>query len=159
MADISYKELEEYKELKQKKADYDLAKFIVKVGIGVVVFLMLLIGGCTAGSPQYNLYKSNTEKKQIIGEAKARADAAFYEAERNKEIAQANADAEVIRAKGVAAAQEAITETLTPQYIQWLYVDQMDSMAETGKATIIYVPTEGGIPVMEAGRTTQEPQQ
>src|SRR5262245_12692809 len=88
--------------------------------------------------PQINLYKANTEKKAAVAEAKAKRDSATY-------LAQA----EVERAKGVAAANKEIAESLTDRYIEWLYVDQMDQL---GDHSIIYVPTEGGIPILDAGR-------
>ena len=138
--------------------DAALARIIIKGIGGAVLVGVLLFGGCQAAGPQVRLYKANTEKKALIGEAKARADAAKYEAERAVEVAKANAEAERQRAQGVADAQRTISETITPEYVQWLYVDQMDRMAETGKATIIYVPTEGGLPILEAGRSvTTEP--
>lgn len=127
--------------------------------MSLVLFIMLLVMGWKWIGPKMALYKANTEKQQIIGEARARADAAKYEADRAVEVAIANASAERERAKGVADAQRTIAETITPEYVQWLYVDQMDQMAASGKATIIYVPTEGGIPILEAGRMVEVPQQ
>ncbi len=69
-------------------------------------------------------------------------------AERGKaEAATLLADAEVERAKGVAQANEIIADSLTDEYIRWLYVDQLDQT----NGQIIYIPTEAGLPILEAG--------
>ena len=57
-------------------------------------------------------------------------------------------DAEVIRAKGLAASQDIIASTLTEEYLRYLYIDALAG----GDGQIIYVPTEAGLPILEAGR-------
>jgi len=109
-----------------------------RITLGVGLFLVLSIGGCAVGKPQYNLYKASTQKRVAIADAKARSDAAQYEASRQVEIATANANAARIKAQGVADANATIAKTLTPEYIQWLYVDQLDAVAAGAK--VIYLP-------------------
>lgn len=111
---------------------------------GVAAFVLICVGVWGVFrlvSPQLNLYKANTEREIEVREAKAHRDAAVLLAE-----------AEVNRAKGVAAANELIAESITEEYIRWLYVDQMDQL---GDHSVIYIPTEGGIPILEAGRQVQ----
>jgi hypothetical protein len=123
-------------------------RFSRNLAIGLVAFciaLWLLIG---LVGPQLRLYKANTEKKAAIAEARARADAAEYEAERAVEIATAEAEADRVRAEGIADAQAAIDQTLTSEYIQWYFIDRLDDV----EGQIIYVPTEAGVPIPEAGR-------
>lgn len=144
----------------QKKADaYDsgeqLKRWIVRGIIGLLVFLILSIGGCAYGKPQYNRYKAETQKKVLIAEARAKADAAKYEADRAVEIAKATAEADRSRAEGIADANRTIAASLTPEYIQWKYVDQMDELAKQAASTVVYVPRDFPIqPVaqVEAGK-------
>ena len=106
------------------------------------------IGACAYGVPQYNLYKAETMKREKIAEAKANSDSAEYEAERAVEIAQAQAEADIIRAEGIAEANRLISESLTDEYNQWHAVEQLNP-----NATTVYVPSDGPLPLPEASRT------
>ena len=161
-AERGYETHEEKVARERREEQQEIRRYVrmaAKVVGGVILGIMLLVVAWKLIGPQLRLYQASTEKKAIIAEARARADAAKYEADRAVEVAIASANAERERAKGVADAQATIAATITPEYVQWLYVDQMDRMAENGKATIIYVPTEGGIPILEAGRMVETPQQ
>ena len=48
-------------------------------------------------------------------------------------------------AKGIAEAQRIISEGLTPEYLTFFYIQQLTEMPE---GSVVYVPTEGGIPLM-----------
>lgn len=120
--------------------DKQWIKYWLKIAAGVIVFLMLLLVAWKGISPQLNLYRANTEKQARIAESKAKAAAAEYEAE-----------AEVARAKGVAEANEIIAASITDNYLRYLYIT---GLAESEDKTVIYVPTEGMIPITEAGRAT-----
>jgi hypothetical protein len=137
----------------QEQADVNLARTCTKIAAGVVLVAILLIGGCMAVKPKYNLYKANTEKQAVIKEREAQSIAAEFEARSRVTQAQANADAEVIRATGLAEAQAIIAETLTEDYIRYLYIQAI----EGNPNQIIYVPTEGGLPILESGRLNQAP--
>lgn len=125
-----------------------LAKFWAKIGLGTVLLILVLVAGCMGGMPKYRLYRANVEKQAAIAEAKAQSDAEVYRAERAVTEAQYKSEADVIRAQGVAEANRVIAESLTDEYIRWYYVDQIKDSG----ASIIYVPTEGGIPLLESGR-------
>lgn len=74
------------------------------------------------------------------------------EAQAALESAKLQADAEVERAKGVAAANKIIGESLhqNEAYLRWLWIKEL---SEAGHNTpqVIYVPTEAGLPILEAG--------
>ena len=61
------------------------------------------------------------------------------------EIIQERARQQAEEAKGIAQAQQIITEGLTPEYLTFFYIEQLTRMPE---GTVVYVPTEGGIPLM-----------
>ena len=61
------------------------------------------------------------------------------------EIIQERARQQAEEAKGIAEAQKIISEGLTPEYLTFYYIEQLGQMPE---GTVIYVPTEGGMPLM-----------
>ena len=109
-------------------------------GITAVVVAIVIAFGLI--SPQLRLYKANTEKQAVIAEARAKADSAGF-----------LKDAEITRAEGVAEANRIIANSITDEYTRWLYVDQLDEI----DGQIIYVPTEAGIPILEAQRLATNP--
>ena len=68
------------------------------------------------------------------------------EAKANLEAEKLNAQAEVVRAQGAAEAIKIENGSLTPTYIQYLWVRQQNSAANK----VIYIPTEAGLPILEA---------
>lgn len=61
------------------------------------------------------------------------------------EIIQERAQQQVEEAKGIAEAQRIISAGLTPEYLMFFYIEQL---AELPGGSVVYVPTEGGIPLM-----------
>lgn len=119
------------------------------------ILLLILVGVGLYGCPQYAVYE-----QRLAGEAElARADysrqVAVREALARKDSAALLAEAEVARAKGVAQANQIIGESLknNEAYLRYLWVNNL----ENNKATVIYVPTETGLPILEAGRGIATP--
>jgi predicted Holliday junction resolvase-like endonuclease len=104
--------------------------------VAVLVLLWVVFG---LVRPQLRLYGQRVERQAQIADAKARAEAAEHLAE-----------AEVARANGVAEANTIIAGSITDEYTRWLYVSNLDQTP----ADVIYVATEAGIPITEAGRFT-----
>ena len=61
------------------------------------------------------------------------------------EIIQERARQQIEEAKGIAEAQQIISEGLTPEYLTFFYIEQL---GELPGGSVIYVPTEGGVPLM-----------
>jgi len=125
----------------------------ISLGLGITFFLMALVAFGMWGCPQYNVWeqglageaelKRATQNRQIrIQEAEALNDAAVYVAK-----------AEVARAKGVAEANLIIADSLggSEGYLRWRYIEMLQETGGKGRETI-YIPTETGIPILEAGR-------
>lgn len=94
------------------------------------------------------LIEAESAKKALIEEAKARNESATLEAQAKITIAKAEAQAEVERAKGVAEANRIIGESLKGNdiYLRYLQIDAIkNSLGEK-----IYIPTEAGLPILEA---------
>lgn len=128
----------------------------IKITAGVVIGIFLLIMLNSIISPRLNLYRANTEKQAVIAEQKAQSEAAEFAARSAVTQAEAKAEAMIIEARALAESQAIIAETLTPEYVQYLYVKAI----ENNPNQVIYIPTETGMPILESGRavtTTSTP--
>ena len=58
------------------------------------------------------------------------------------------------RAQGVAQANKIIADSLGgPEgYLRWRYIEMLQETSQAGGHQIIYIPTEAGLPLLEAGR-------
>lgn len=94
------------------------------------------------------LLEAESSKKAMIEEAKAKNESATLEAEARVKIAKAEAQAEVERAKGVAEANKIIGESLkgNTEYLKYLMIQGLND----SKGERIYIPTEAGLPILEA---------
>lgn len=94
------------------------------------------------------LVKAESEKKALIEQAKAENESATLQAEAKIKIAKAEAQAEIERAKGVAEANKIIGESLknNNEYLKYLMIQGLNN----GKGERIYIPTEAGLPILEA---------
>lgn len=113
-----------------------------------VIFLLLCLG--LYGCPQYSVYEKRMSGEAELANATYSRQVVVQEAQAKKDAATLLADSEVIRAGGVAKANQIIGESLKGNeiYLKWLWVDKLD----TSKQSTIYVPTETGMPLMEAGK-------
>ncbi len=113
------------------------------------IFLMMLIGGGLYGCPQYRVYDSRLDGQAKLAEAESSREVAVREAKAKMESAELLSQAEVIRAHGVAQANQIIGESLknNEAYLRYLWVNNL----ENSKNQVIYIPTEGGMPILEAG--------
>lgn len=120
---------------------YAVAVFtIVAVIIGLLMWLM----------PIYNVWASRLAGQADLAQAEAESKVRVRNAHAEEEAAHHLAAAEVIRAEGVAKAIDIIGKGLheNENYLKYLWVENMNNQ----EAKIIYVPTEAGLPILEAGR-------
>lgn len=94
------------------------------------------------------LVEAESSKKAMIEEAKAKNESATLEAEAKIKIAKAEAQAEIERAYGVAKANEIIGNSLkgNQDYLRYLMIQSLGN----SKGERIYIPTEAGLPILEA---------
>ncbi len=110
---------------------------------------VFLVGGLIfIGGPQYNVWQQSLAGKAELQKAEYTRQVAVLEAQAKKDSAQQLADAEVIRAQGVAKANQIIGNSLKDnrEYLQYLYITGLEEGSNKGNVTI-YVPTENGLPV------------
>ena len=122
----------------------------------IIIALFIVFGGvgsCMYIIPKYNVWKQEMEGKAEYAKAEQNRKIKIEEAKANLEAEKLNAQAEVERAKGAAEAIRIENGSITPAYIQYLWVRQQNANTNN---KIIYIPTEAGLPVLEAGRTNKE---
>jgi hypothetical protein len=91
--------------------------------------------------------------KATLREAEWNRQVTIEEAKANLESEKLNALAEVERAKGVSESNAIIGESLKDNeaYLRYLWVKGLTD----GSSEVIYVPTEGNLPILEATRKIQ----
>ena len=119
---------------------------------GSVCFAILLFIGLFVGVPYYKVWQQEMSGKAELAKAEQNRKIKIAEAQANLESEKLNAQAEIERAKGAAEAIKIENGSLTPTYIQYLWVRQQNANTNN---RIIYIPTEAGLPILEAGRAKQ----
>lgn len=131
-----------------------MTDFQIGVTLCAVLFLGACgVGGCMWGQPHYNVYKQRLEGEALLAHAQASKEVAVAEAKAKMESADLLSQAEVKRAEGVAKANQIIGESLknNESYLRYLWINQIES----NNPTVIYIPTEAGMPILEAGRRAE----
>lgn len=126
-------------------------KAIAKFFVCVAAFIAILIGVGMAGCPQYQVYEQKMTGEAELARATFNRQVKVREAEAVFESSSLLAKAEVERAKGVAQANKIIGDSLKghEEYLRWLYIE---GLKENKNSSIVYIPTEAGLPILEAGR-------
>lgn len=125
-----------------------------KIVLGICAALVIL-AALAFIIPWYNVWSQEMEGKAEFAKAEQNRKIKIEEARANLEAEKLNAQAEVERAKGAAEAIRIENGSITPTYIQYLWVRQQ---ADLGNKTVIYVPTESNLPILEASRLETLPQ-
>ena len=125
-------------------------KVWVGSGCGALVLLLGVIGLSAWGCPRYEVYQKGLKGEAALRESESSRKILVEEAKAKKEAAKLLAEAEAERAKGVAEANRIIGDSLKEnnEYLIWLWIDKVSD----NNNSIIYIPTESGLPVLEAGR-------
>ncbi len=121
---------------------------------GVVAIVVIIIAMAFI-RPWYNVWSQEMEGKAEFAKAEQNRKIKIEEAKANLEAEKLNAQAEVERAKGAAEAIRIENGSLTPTYIQYLWVRQQSDL---NNKTVIYIPTETNLPLLEATRALTLPQ-
>ncbi len=128
---------------------------VIKSGLWVIGCIILLIVAMAFIRPWYNVWSQEMEGKAEFAKAEQNRKIKIEEAKANLEAEKLNAQAEIERAKGAAEAIRIENGSITPTYIQYLWVRQQGDL---NNKTVIYVPTETNLPILESTRALQTPQ-
>lgn len=100
----------------------------------------------------HSIVVGNIDYPPIVAEAverKLAAEQLLAEKETQKAIAIRDAEIRIEEAKGIAAAQKIINETLTPNYLQHEAINAQLKMAASPNHTTVYIPSgSNGIPLV-----------
>lgn len=118
---------------------------VVVLGVGIIVGICIAI-------PYYNVWQQEMSGRAELAKAEQNRKIKVEEAKANLEAEKLNAQAEIERAKGAAEAIRIENGSITPTYIQYLWVRQQSDLNDK---TVIYVPTEGNLPILESTRMIQ----
>lgn len=128
--------------------------------ITLAVLVLVVLGGggvagCMAGMPRYKVWQQQLEGEAELAKAEYTKKVLVQDAIARKESAQALAEAEVIRARGVAQANQIIGQSLqgNEAYLRYLWIQSLTE----GRNEVIYVPTEANLPILEATRLAPAP--
>ena len=144
-----FMELSKYeKKTLLEAADENL--MLVRWGKYIVVAILALTTLGLGGCPMYNVWTEGLKGQAELARAEQNRQIVINEAKAVKESATYKADAEVERARGIDGANKIIAKSLGgPEgYLRYLYIDALQSTS----CETIYVPTEAGLPILEATR-------
>lgn len=134
------------------------ARSITKLALAIAFLLVVVVGGGIGGCAAWNsvrVWNAETAGEAELAQAKSNRQIAVFEAQATKDSAKLKAEAEVLRAQGLSEANKIVAGSLggPDNYLRYLYIQNL----EQTKNQIIYIPTEGGLPVLEAGRAVSQP--
>lgn len=120
------------------------------VFIIISVFMLSIWGYYNFIQPNINIWQQSLAGQAELAHAEYSRQIATCEALAKKESAKALADAEVIRAEGVAKANKIIGDSLENNegYLRYLWIQGL----QTNQMQVVYVPTEANLPIMESLR-------
>lgn len=129
------------------KFDLDKPTFwftIVAIGVAIALVAVAVL-------PVYNVWAKELSGKADLKEAEWSRQIAVQEAQARLDSATLDALAEIEKAKGVAEANEIIGDSLknNTAYLTWRWIEGLHDE----HTDVIYIPTEGNIPIMEAGKS------
>jgi hypothetical protein len=124
-----------------------LVALVGLVGSAVLGAIVLGMWGC----PKYKVYEQNLTGEAELARANQNRQITIAQSKSKAEAAQFEADADTIRAHGVARANQILGASLTgdagDRYLRYLWIQAIEN-----KDHVIYVPTEAGLPILEAGK-------
>ena len=136
------------------------AKGVALTIVGGLVTLVLIVGlfmGAIAGFKSFGRHQAVAEANnkahvaRIAAANETQVNELRISAQAQKvKIAQQEAQIRYEQAKGVREAQDEISRTLTPLYVQFEMVDALKEIANSGKNnTVVYIPSgANGIPLV-----------
>ena len=133
---------------KKKSEPLDFSWYTVPIAILVVGLVATFT--VAIGCPKYLIWQQEQEGAAELAKAEQNRQIAIQEAKAKEESAKSLANAEVIRAEGVAKANVIIGDSLqnNEAYIHYLWIEAL----KESKDQVIYIPTEAGVPITESSR-------
>jgi hypothetical protein len=122
----------------------------MEVSTALSIIAVLIVLWALVGYPIWNVWASRKSGEAEYQEAINEQRIQIAEAQARLDVAELNKKAAIVEAQAVSAQVKEIGEQLTKHdlYLKWQWIKMMeDRDGET-----IYVPTEAGLPILEAGK-------
>lgn len=102
------------------------------------------------------VWMASQSGRAVLAEAEYSRQARVEEARAKEAAAELEGQAELTRAEYAARANEALAEGLggPEAYLRYLYIRMLEEQGNEG--AVIYIPTEAGMPILEANRLAPE---
>lgn len=134
-------------------SNYNNPQISFKKVLIAVIAVVVIAASMAFIMPWYTVWQQEMAGKAEFAKAEQNRKIKIEEAKANLEAEKLNAQAEVERAKGAAEAIRIENNSLTPTYIQYLWVRQQSDLNDK---TVIYIPTESNLPILESTRMALE---
>ena len=123
---------------------------IISLIFACLISLIVVIWCICWGSAEYSVWSEGKAGEAELARAEANRKIKVFEAEALLESSKCLAEAEVVRAHGVAKANEIIGQSLrnNESYLRYLWIQGL----QTENTQVIYVPTEANLPILESQR-------
>lgn len=117
--------------------------------LGLLVLVINVVTSCSACRSyqrEQDMFDAEYKGKGELLQAESNKKVLVETAKANLESAKMNAEADVIRAEGVAKANKIIGQSLENNraYLEWLWIDNI----EKNQNAVFYIPTENKMPLM-----------
>ena len=120
--------------------------------ISLILFVLVIVCAWFIwGYPVWNVWASKKSGEAQLQEANNEQRIQVSKAQARKEAATLNKESAIIEAEAVSAQIEKIGSGLTKHdlYLKWQWIKMMEERPES---SVIYIPTEASMPILEAGR-------
>jgi regulator of protease activity HflC (stomatin/prohibitin superfamily) len=130
--------------------DIKIIKNYVLIGFFSLFTLIALVWIASAGGRIYDVWAQRKEGEAELARAESNRQIKTLEAKATEDSANHLAQAEIIRARGVAEANKIIGDSLkgNEAYLRYLWISNL----ECKDKEVIYIPTEANMPILEASR-------
>jgi hypothetical protein len=121
---------------------------------GIVILVLIFIVWSLFGLPIWRVWAQRKQGEADLQQAHKEQQIQVSKAQGRLDAAAINKQAAIIEAEAVAAQIERIGATLTEHdlYLKWQWIKMMEERPES---SVIYVPTEANLPILEAGKRKQ----
>ncbi len=130
--------------------------FVVAIFMALVLFIALIFG-IVAGYKSFHRHQQVADARNQVRTSQILANnqtvlnrIKISQTQQLVQVAQQNAAIRNANAQGIREAQDKISGTLTPLYVQFEMVQALQQIAESGKnSSVVYIPTgANGIPLI-----------
>lgn len=139
-------EKRQFQKIVEKKKMFKL----ITCMISLILFFFI---GLFAIAPIYDVWAQRLSGEAELAKAESNRQIRILEAKAEHEAAKSLAEAEVIRAEGVARANKIIGDSLQNNegYLRYLWIQGL----QNNHTQVVYIPTEANLPILEASRTVK----